>query len=56
MDGTEDDLLWNSDSEESEETGETDVPANWDTDEKLTREEWEQLFSVSDDESDFEAF
>lgn len=56
MDGTEDDLLWNSDSEESEETGETDVPANWDTDETLTREEWEQLFSVSDDESDFEAF
>lgn len=56
MDGTEDDLLWNSDSEESEETGETDVPANWDTDEKLTREEWEQLFGVSDDESDFEAF
>lgn len=34
MDGTEDDLLWNSD--ETEETGETDVPANWDTDHKLT--------------------
>ncbi|CAH2276940.1 Hypothetical predicted protein [Pelobates cultripes] len=43
MDGTEDDLLWNSDSEESEETGETDVAANWDTDEKFTQEEWEQL-------------
>jgi len=40
MDGTKDDLLWDSDpgSQESEETEETDVLANWGTDEKLTQE------------------
>jgi len=52
MDGTGDDLLY-PDSQESEET---DVPANWDTDERLTQEEWEQLFGESDDELDLEVF
>ena len=56
MDGTEDDLLWDSDSKELEETEETDFPVNWDADDTLTQDEWEQLFGVSDDESDFERF
>ena len=51
MDGTEDDHLWQdsgeSSSEEPEET--------WDTDERLTQQEWEDLFGESDDE-DFEGF
>ena len=55
MDGTEDELLW--DSESGSEKGEkTDVPANWDTDINITQEEFEQLFGESGDESDFEGF
>ena len=62
MDGSEDDMLW-EDSEcltsESDDENDFEVTdtTGWDTDEKLTREEWEQLFGVSDDdESDFEGF
>ena len=44
---TEDDLLWNSDSEESEQTDETDVSPNCNIDDELTQEEWDQLFDVS---------
>ena len=39
-----------------QEDEEIDVLANWDTDVKITQEEWEQLFAESDDESDFEWF
>ena len=47
MDETEDDHLWQDSGESSEET--------WDTDERLTQQEWEDLFGESDDE-DFEEF
>ena len=55
MDGTEDDLLWNSKSG-SEEEVESDVPADWDTDLDITQTEIEQLFDESETESDFEGF
>ena len=53
MDGTEDDILWDSESS-SQESEEYDVPAGWDTDINLTQEEFKQLFSESYDKSDFE--
>ena len=40
MDGTEDDLLWDSKSG-SEEEVESDVPADWDTDLDITQTEIE---------------
>ena len=55
MDGTEDDLLWDSKSG-SEEEVESDVPADWDTDLDITQTEIEQLFDESETESDFEGF
>ena len=60
MDGSEDDLLWEecpaSESDDENDFEVTDT-TGWDTDEKFTRKEWEQLFGVSDDdESDFEGF
>ncbi|CAM1322496.1 Uncharacterised protein r2_g3099 [Pycnogonum litorale] len=54
MDGTEDDHLW-QDEQEQEEDKEEATPAAWDTDEKLTQEEWEELFGKSDDE-EFDGF
>ena len=55
MDGTEDDLLWDSKSGSKEEV-ESDVPADWDTDLDITQTEIEQLFDESETESDFEGF
>ena len=55
MDGTEDDLLWDS-KLGSEEEVESDVPADWDTDLDITQTEIEQLFDESQTESDFEGF
>ena len=55
MDGTEDDLLWDSKSG-SEEEVESDVPADWDTDLDITQTQIEQLFDESETESDFERF
>ena len=55
MEGTEDNLLWDSESG-SEKGEETDVPTNWDTDINITQEEFEQLFGESGDKSDFEDF
>ena len=55
MDGTEDDLLWDSKSV-SEEEVESDVPANWDTDLDITQTEIEQLFDKSETESNFGGF
>ena len=55
MDGTEDNLSWDSKSG-SEEEVESDVPANWDTDLDTTQTEIEQLFGESETESDFEGF
>ena len=55
MDGTEDDLLWDSKSG-SEEEVESDVPADWDTDLDITQTEIEQLFDESETESDCEGF
>ena len=55
MDGTEDDLLWDSKSG-SEEEVKSDVPADWDTDLDITQTEIEQLFDESETESDCEGF
>ena len=55
MDGTEDDLLWDSKSG-SEEEVESDVPADWDTDLDITQTEIEWLFDESETKSDFEGF
>ena len=52
MDGTEDDHLW-QDSEES--SSDEEPEETWDTDERLTQQEWEDLFGESDD-GDFEEF
>ena len=51
MEGTEDDILW--DSEPSAEREEYDVSADWGTGINITQKEFKQLFSESD-ESDFE--
>ena len=48
MDGTEDDHLWRD-------SGESSSEETWDTDERLTQQDWEDLFGESDDE-DFEGF
>ena len=55
VDGTEDDLLWDSKSG-SEEEVKSDVPADWDTDLDITQTEIEQLFDESETESDGEGF
>ncbi|CAM1308344.1 Uncharacterised protein r2_g1824 [Pycnogonum litorale] len=57
MDGTEDDHLWQDEQEQEEEQEDKEeaTPAAWDTDEKLTQEEWEELFGKSDDE-EFDGF
>ena len=55
MDGTEDDLLWDSKSG-SEEEVESDVPADWETDLDMTQTKIEQLFGESETKSDFEGF
>jgi hypothetical protein len=54
MDGTEDDKLWEEHEDEIEED-DTYCPG-WDTDEKITPEEWEELFGNSDDDEDFDGF
>ena len=51
MEGTEDDILW--DSKPSSEGAEYDVLANWDPDINITQKEFKQLFSESHYESDF---
>ena len=51
MEGTEDNILW--DSETSAEREEYDVSADWGTGINITQKEFKQLFSESD-ESDFE--
>ena len=57
MDGTEDDLLWKEDSDQSDtddDEGVTDY-SGWDHDEKISEEEWIGLFGLSDEDlSDFE--
>jgi len=45
MDGTEDELLW--DSEPGSEGEESDVPADWDTDINITQEEFDKLIQNS---------
>jgi hypothetical protein len=58
MDGTEDDLLWQDPSTQPEEGDPEfdDEASGWDSDERITQTQWEELFGVSDDESDFEGF
>ena len=53
MDGIEDDHLWQDSGEAS--SSEEGPEETWDTDERLTQQEWENLFGESDDE-DFEGF
>ena len=48
MDGTEDDHLWQDSGESSSEDEEPEE--TWDTDERLTQQELEDLFGESDDE------
>ena len=56
MDGTEDDALWKEDMEIDEDDEDpTDAP-NWDTDERMTQEEWNEMFGESDDDDEFEGF
>ena len=55
-DGTEDDMLWEEDSvpdEESEDEESEDEDA---CDDRLTEEEWQNLFGTSNDEDDFDGF
>ena len=47
MDGTEDDHLWQDSGESSEDE---EPEETWDTDERLTQQELEDLFGESDDE------
>lgn len=54
MDGTEDDELWKEDTEEEETEDEDQADPNWDTDERLTPEEFHELFGDTDD--DFDGF
>ena len=56
MDGTEDDELWMEDIEEGQDEEDSDDSQNWDTDERMTPEEFHELFGVSDDDDDFEGF
>ena len=59
MDGTEDDYLWTDQEDENEEENENEeeIPPCWDTDEKMSQQEWEDLFGLSDDDdSDFDGF
>ena len=60
MDGTQDDELWTESQEDDSEEDDTEEDdtylAGWDTDEKITQEEWEDLFGKSDDEEEFEGF
>ena len=57
-DGTEDDMLWEEEEgsvqdEESEDQESEDEDAY---DDRLTEEEWQNLFGTSDDENDFKGF
>ena len=54
MDGTEDDVLWEDDDSADEEE-EENPEADWNTDTKLTAEEWEEMFGDSD-EDEFDGF
>jgi hypothetical protein len=57
LDGSEDDILWQEEQkEEEDDEEEEDEVSMWDTDEKLSKDEWEELFGKSDEESDFEGF
>ena len=53
MDMTEDDHMWQDSGELSSE--EEEPEETWDTDERLTQQEWEDLFGESDNEN-FEGF
>jgi len=54
LDGTEDDALWEN-TPDQENSYDEEADPNWDTDEKMTPEEWDELFGSSDDE-EFEGF
>ena len=53
MNGTEDDHLWQDSGESS--SSEEEPEETWDTDERLTQQEWGDLLGESDDD-DFEGF
>jgi hypothetical protein len=59
LDGTQDDILWEDDSEKSDdsESDDEDGSADWCSDMKTGQQEWEDLFGASDsDEEDFDGF
>ncbi len=54
---SQDDFLWEEAEErEREETDSEEVDLDWDTDAKLTQEEWDYLFGSSGSESHFDGF
>ena len=56
MDGTEDDLLWEEDTDKEDEKDEEDEEPTWDTDvAHITQEEMDELFGDSDEE-EFDGF
>ena len=53
LDRTEDDLVW----EEEEDSSQVEEEPDWDVyDDRITPEQWQELFSESDDEEEFHGF
>ena len=53
LDGTEDDLVW----EEEEDSSQVEEEPNCDVyDDRITPEQWQELFGESDDEEEFHGF
>ena len=56
-DGTEDDMLWEEEGSVQDEESEDQESEDEDAyDDRLTEEEWQNLFGTSDDENDFKGF
>ena len=59
LDGNENDFLWDGGQDEEEgdnEASEKYILLSWDTDEDLSPEQCDELFSNSKDESDFDKY
>lgn len=53
IDGTEDEILWDDEEDDEEE----EMEEEWDIyDDKLTDDQWHDLFGESDEEEEFEGF
>ena len=53
LDGTEDDLVWKEEEDSSQVEEEPDCDVY---DDRITPEQWQELFSESDDEEEFHCF